>query len=185
MTRLSIYPEGSTSNTIPSLPLLESSNSAVIKTELESRGIEFQHWPVKVELNEQASEAEILAIYTAVINRVQADGRYPTVDAIRMKPDHPQRERLRQKFLAEHIHAEDEVRFFVEGCGLFCLHINDEVLQVLCEKNDLINVPAETRHWFDMGSKPNFCAVRFFNNPEGWVASFTGDPISERFTNLR
>jgi len=68
---------------------------------------------------------------------------------------------------------------------LFCLHINDEVLQVLCEKNDLINVPAETRHWFDMGSKPNFCAVRFFNNPEGWVASFTGDPISERFTNLR
>lgn len=137
MTRLSIYPEGSASNTIPSLPLLESSNSAVIKTELESRGIEFQHWPVKVELNKQASEAEILAIYTAVINRVQADGRYPTVDAIRMKPDHPQRERLRQKFLAEHIHAEDEVRFFVEGCGLFCLHINDEVLQVLCEKKRL------------------------------------------------
>ena len=185
MTRLSIHPEGSARNTIPSLPLLESTNPAVIKTELETRGIEFQRWPAKVELSAQAIEADILAAYTAEIARVQTNGRYPTVDAIRMKPDHPQREQLRQKFIAEHTHAEDEVRFFVEGHGLFCLHINDEVLQVLCEKNDWIRVPAGTRHWFDMGSKPQFCAMRFFNNSEGWLATFTGDPIAERFAKLQ
>ena len=65
--------------------------------------------------------------------RVEA---YPTVDAIRMAPDHPDRASLRQTFLAEHTHSEDEVRFFVEGRGLFCLHIGQEVLQVQCAADD-------------------------------------------------
>ena len=80
--------------------------------------------------------------------------------------------------------AEDEVRFFVEGCGLFVLHIGSEVLSVLCERGDLMWVPAGTRHWFDMGSQPRFCAVRWFNNPEGWVAQYTGSSIAQRFPRL-
>jgi 1,2-dihydroxy-3-keto-5-methylthiopentene dioxygenase len=115
---------------------------------------------------------------------VQARGSYPTVDAIRMTPEHPDREALRQKFLAEHIHSEDEVRFFVDGKGLFCLHIGEEVLQVLCEADDWISVPAGTKHWFDMGSAPQFCAIRFFDNPDGWVAEFTGDGIAKQFPLL-
>ena len=69
----------------------------------------------------------------------------------------------------------------MEGAGLFCLHIGDEVYQVLCEKNDLISVPAGTPHWFDMGSEPNFTAIRIFDNPEGWVAQFTGDAIADAY----
>jgi 1,2-dihydroxy-3-keto-5-methylthiopentene dioxygenase len=101
-----------------------------------------------------------------------------------MTPDHPERVALRSKFLAEHTHAEDEVRFFVEGRGLFCLHLGAEVLLTLCERGDLIRVPAGTKHWFDMGSQPAFCAVRWFNNTVGWVATFTGNKISERFPKL-
>ncbi len=82
------------------------------------------------------------------------------------------------------MHAEDEVRFFVEGCGLFCLHIGNEVVQVLCETNDWISIPAGTPHWFDMGETPCFCTLRFFNNPNGWVAEFTGDTIAERYPLL-
>jgi len=106
------------------------------------------------------------------------------VDAIRMTPNHPDRAALRNKFLSEHTHSEDEVRFFVEGRGLFCLHIGAEVLQILCEKDDWISIPACTKHWFDMGSEPQFCAIRFFNNPQGWVAEFTGEAIAERFPRL-
>ncbi|HGN2103582.1 TPA: acireductone dioxygenase, partial [Pseudomonas aeruginosa] len=40
------------------------------------------------------------------------------------------------------------------------------------------------RHWFDMGEHPHFVAVRLFNNPEGWVAQFTGDDIASRFPLL-
>jgi 1,2-dihydroxy-3-keto-5-methylthiopentene dioxygenase len=32
-----------------------------------------------------------------------------------------------------------------------------------------------------MGANPEFTAIRWFNNPEGWVGDFTGDPIAERF----
>ncbi len=55
---------------------------------------------------------------------------------------------------------------------------------VLCEKNDLISVPAHTPHWFDMGSEPNFTAIRIFDNPEGWIAQFTGDDIASAYPRL-
>jgi 1,2-dihydroxy-3-keto-5-methylthiopentene dioxygenase len=146
--------------------------------------VRFERWATPAALAADADQAAILAAYAAEIARVQAEGRYRTVDAIRLGPDHPDREALRAKFLSEHTHAEDEVRFFVEGQGLFCLHIGEEVLQVLCTRGDLIGVPAGTRHWFDMGAAPHFTALRFFNNPDGWVARFTGDDIASRFPLL-
>ena len=166
------------------VPSLASNDPALIAAQLGARGIGFERWPAHAELPAGADQQAVLTAYATEIARVQARGTYPTVDAIRMTPDHPDREALRRKFLAEHTHSEDEVRFFVEGRGLFCLHIGDEVLQVLCEADDWISVPAGTRHWFDMGSSPHFCAIRFFDNPEGWVAQFTGDAIAERYPLL-
>ena len=163
---------------------LRSADPAVITAELGARGIGFERWPARQALAAGADAAAILAAYAPEIARVQARGTYPTVDAIRLTPDHPDRAALRQKFLAEHTHSEDEVRFFVEGRGLFCLHLGEEVLQLLCEQDDWIAVPAGTRHWFDMGPEPRFCALRFFENPQGWVAQFSGDPIADRFPLL-
>ena len=166
------------------LPKLTTNDPAVIAAELAERGIGFERWPARAELPAGAGPDAVLAAYAQEIQAVQARGSYPTVDAIRMTPDHPDRGALRQKFLSEHTHAEDEVRFFVEGRGLFCLHLGEEVLQVLCEADDWISVPAGTKHWFDMGAEPSFCAIRFFDNPEGWVAQFSGDPIADRFPRL-
>jgi 1,2-dihydroxy-3-keto-5-methylthiopentene dioxygenase len=73
------------------------------------------------------------------------------------------------------------VRFFVAGSGLFTLHLDDRVYEVLCQAGDLIGVPGGTPHWFDMGPSPSFVALRLFTNPEGWVASFTGSDIAGRF----
>jgi 1,2-dihydroxy-3-keto-5-methylthiopentene dioxygenase len=179
MSLLAIHTPGAAA----SAPRL-TGDPAEISLELSRRGLRFERWPAQAELPEGAPAERILETYREEIARVQAEGGYPTVDAIRLTPDHPDREALRQKFLAEHIHSEDEVRFFVEGRGLFCLHIGDEVLQLVCERNDWISVPAGTRHWFDMGAEPRFCALRFFHNPEGWVANFTGDPIAEHYPLL-
>ena len=165
-------------------PLLRSSDATVIARELGARGVRFERWAAPAALAADADQAAILAAYAAEIARVQSEGSYRTVDAIRLGPDHPDRQALRAKFLSEHTHAEDEVRFFVEGRGLFCLHIADEVLQVVCEQGDWIGVPAGTRNWFDTGARPSFCALRFFDNSDGWVASFTGDPIASRFPLL-
>ena len=182
MSHLQIF--AATGNGGHPLPSFASNDAALISAELAERGIGFERWPAHAELPQGAGPEQVLASYAAEIARVQARGTYPTVDAIRITPEHPDREALRQKFLAEHTHSEDEVRFFVEGKGLFCLHINDEVLQVLCEADDWISVPAGTKHWFDMGPAPQFCAIRFFDNPEGWVAQFTGEAIAEQFPLL-
>ena len=157
---------------------------STIQRELNTRGIGFERWTASIELAAEADEASILGSYADDVNRVKQAHGFITVDAIRMTPEHPERIALRNKFLSEHTHSEDEVRFFVEGRGLFNLHIKDEVLSVLCERGDLIHVPAGTKHWFDMGSRPQFCALRFFNNPAGWVADFSNDPIAERFPRL-
>jgi len=84
----------------------------------------------------------------------------PTSDVISIAPDSPEREAMRQKFLDEHFHQEDEVRFFVAGSGLFSLHINGKVYEIRCEQGDLIGVPDGTRHWFDMGPAPSFRSRR-------------------------
>lgn len=181
MSQLQIFTAGTS---LPLAPVLTSDDPATIKTELSARGIGFARWPSRKDMPAGASQEQVLEAYADDIAQVQALGTYPTVDAIRMTPDHPDRQALRLKFLAEHIHNEDEVRFFVEGSGLFCLHIGGEVLQVLCEADDFLSVPAGTRHWFDMGCSPHFTAIRFFDNPQGWVAQFTGDPIAERFPKL-
>ena len=91
----------------------------------------------------------------------------------------------RSKFLAEHRHAEDEVRFFVAGRGCFYLHLEPEVLAVVCEGGDLLSVPAGTRHWFDMGSRPDFVAIRFFQQEDGWIGDFTGDADRRTLSDAR
>ena len=91
---------------------------------------------------------------------------------------------FRNKFLAEHTHADFEVRFVVDGSGLFYLHLGDRVMLVLCEKGDLISVPANTTHWFDMGENPDFKCIRLFTTEDGWVGDFTGSDIATRFPDM-
>ena len=193
MSHLRIFPApshtpgegpGNPDDDLSPLPSLESNDPGTIQAELLERGIRFERWPARQSLPSGADQEAILKAYAHEVAAVQSSGGYGTVDAIRITPEHPDRETLRSKFLNEHTHAEDEVRFFVEGQGLFCLHLGHEVVQVLCCADDWIAVPAGTKHWFDMGSAPSFCAIRFFNNPEGWVAQFTGDPIASRYPLL-
>ncbi len=113
-----------------------------------------------------------------------AECGYQSVDVVRIERGTPNTEPIRRKFLDEHRHSEDEVRFFVEGRGAFYLHVGDRVYQTICTKGDLISVPAGTKHWFDMGADPEFTAIRLFINPDGWVATFTGDAIAAGFPKL-
>lgn len=156
-------------------PLLETAEGPAIAAALTGIGVRFERWPTR------EAGADVLATYAEEVARLKAEGGYQVADVVSLSPDHPDRAALRGKFLAEHRHAEDEVRFFVEGEGLFTLHEGDRIFNLLCTRGDLISVPAGMRHWFDMGPAPHFTAIRLFTNPEGWVAQFTGDDIADRF----
>lgn len=155
-----------------------------ITSTLNQIGIRFEHWQAHQSITAQSSNDEVIAAYADDIARLKAEGGYVAVDVISLDEKHPQKDELRAKFLDEHTHSEDEVRFFVSGRGLFSLHIDEHIYAVLCEKGSLISVPADTKHWFDMGEHPRFTALRLFNNPQGWVAEFTGDKIAQAYPTL-
>ncbi len=179
MSELWIYPDNR-----PDTAEFQSRDHAEIAAKLKQAGIRFGGWKAGRTISPADDQATILAAYADDIRQLQAEGGYQSMDVVSMWPDHPDREAARRKFLDEHSHAEDEVRFFVNGQGLFSLHLGDRVHEVLCERGDLIGVPAGTPHWFDMGPRPEFTAIRLFNNPDGWVAKFTGSDIASRFNRL-
>ncbi len=179
MSQLTIYADSD-----PVTPLVSSDNFDVIANELGKAGIKIERWNADREIADDADSETIIDAYQHEIDRLVAIGGYQTWDVVSMHAEHPDKDAFRKKFLEEHTHSEDEVRFFVRGQGLFVIHANGKVYSVLCEKDDLISVPADTKHWFDMGPNPTFTAIRLFNNPEGWVAQFTGDKIAADFPLL-
>ena len=179
MSRLRIFDEAQ-----PDSPLSADDTGESITRELANIGVRFERWAANCAIEPGASQEEVIAAYHDDIERLRRDHGYQAVDVISLKPDHPDRASLRQKFLSEHTHSEDEVRFFVAGSGQFTLHVDGKVYDILCEQGDLIGVPDGTRHWFDMSEAPYFVAIRLFTNAEGWVANFTGDDISQRFPRM-
>lgn len=176
MSRLRIFADDA-----PEAPLLDTRDGDAIARELGAIGVTFERWKASQPVAAGASQDEVLAAYRADIDRISAERGFTTVDVVSIAPDHPGREQMRATFLDEHFHKEDEVRFFVAGSGLFTLHVGDRVYEVECVREDLIAVPDGTTHWFDMGPEPEFVAIRFFQQPDGWVGHFTGTDIARRF----
>lgn len=179
MSRLRIFDDHA-----PDTVKRETRDGAEIAALLGARGVRFERWEASRPIAPGASQEEVIAAYRPDIDRLMAEEGYITCDVVSLDRDHPQKVEFRKKFLDEHTHGEDEVRFFVAGSGLFTLHLGNEVYEVLCEQGDLIRVPAGTKHWFDMGPNPHFVAIRLFNNPAGWVANFTGSDYATRFPRL-
>ena len=181
MSRLTVFLEDNPAD--PQLVLEEGDD---IRHYLADMGVLFDRWDAGKCVEDGASNAAILALYQPEIDSLVADKGYQSYDVISLAGSSGEVdvEPIRQKFLSEHTHLEDEVRYFVKGSGLFVLHVEGSVYQLLCEKNDLIGVPAGTRHWFDMGATPCFTAIRFFNNPDGWEAHYTGSDIADIFPKM-
>lgn len=174
MTALSLYDD-----TPPHSHCGTLRDFSAITEALAPHGVHLERWEAGASLPEDATEREVLAAYRADIERLKASNGYRSCDVIRVTPDHPDRAVLRARFLAEHVHDDDEVRFFVEGSGLFYIRAGGRIHALECTAGNLILLPAGTVHWFDTGPRPRFTAIRLFTTPDGWVARFTGDPIAE------
>jgi 1,2-dihydroxy-3-keto-5-methylthiopentene dioxygenase len=170
--------------TDPGAPRIDTTDREAIARELAAIGCRFERWEAAVQLPRDADQVAILAAYAGDVKRLMDESGYKSVDVLTMKKGTPNTEPIRAKFLSEHTHDEDEIRFFVEGSASFYLRKGGRVYQTICVRGDLLGVPAQTTHWFDMGSDPEFTAIRFFMTQAGWVAKFTGDPIAERFPKL-
>jgi len=176
MSHITIYPDNKADDVI-----LDTGDAKVICDELSKIGVAFERWDTQEPLPSDADDKAVMKAYTSDIERLKSERGYQSVDVIRLSPDNPKKEELRAKFLSEHTHSEDEVRFFVEGSGVFYLHAADKVYMVLCEAGDLISVPEGAKHWFDMSANPSLTCIRLFTRKDGWIAEYTGDEIADKF----
>ncbi|MDX1453473.1 MAG: cupin domain-containing protein [Oleiphilaceae bacterium] len=158
-------------------------NPEEIKAFLNEAGVFFDQWQASKALSQTASQDEVLEAYADTLMPYMKENGYEVADVINIHPAIENYPAIRAKFLSEHTHSEDEVRFFVEGQGLFWFNIEGRpVFNVLCQRGDLISVPKNTKHWFDAGeTEPNVKAIRIFIDPAGWVPHYTESGIEQKY----
>lgn len=153
-----------------------------IRDYLAGIGIDYERWEIADRVGTDASADEILNAYAAEIDKLKARGGYLTADVINVKPDTIGLEAMLAKFSIEHRHDEDEVRFIVEGRGLFHIHPPaSPVVALEVEAGDLIRVPRGTLHWFDLCGERRIRAIRLFQDTAGWTPHYTNSGIDRGY----
>lgn len=148
-------------------------------------GIWYRRFDGNVGSLEGCSNDEILDAFSDPIEALKAEGGYVTADVINITPDLPNLDQMLAKFDKEHWHDEDEIRFIVEGNGLFHIHPADgPVFRIEVSEGDMINVPRGTQHWFHLCSDRRIKAIRLFQDMAGWTPHYTGSGRDEQFAPL-
>lgn len=111
--------------------------------------------------------------FQGALDRLREARGYVTQDVIELRPDTPNLDGLLAKFKDEHLHRDDEVRFVLEGEGIFDIRGADERwIRVQVERGDLIVVPAMLYHRFFLTERRQIRCVRLFKDAAGWVPEY-------------
>jgi 1,2-dihydroxy-3-keto-5-methylthiopentene dioxygenase len=135
-------------------------------------GIPYERWGTRGSAG--SPDAAVLDTYKADVQRLMKERSYQSVDLIALRPDTPHLDAITAKFDKEHHHTDDEVRFTVEGEGVFEINVSDsERLKLTAEPGDLIVIPAFRRHLFYLTEKRAIRCIRLFKTKEGWEAIYS------------
>ena len=120
---------------------------------LGEENIPFERWDLpETDSNHQPTDDEaVLLAHRSSIERLKLDHGYVTSDLVALSKETPNLDEISKKFDQEHHHSEDEVRFTVEGAGVFEINgqsPNAERLKLTTEPGDLLVIPAGRRHLF-------------------------------------
>ena len=149
---------------------------------LSNIGITYERWEAASPLPADASAEEVLAAYALEVERLKLRGGYLAADVINVNAQTAGLAEMLAKFKREHWHDEDEVRFIVDGRGLF--HVRPQsgpVIGIEVTAGDLISVPAGTWHWFNLCSELEIKAIRLFQKTEGWTPHYTESSVDLRY----
>jgi 1,2-dihydroxy-3-keto-5-methylthiopentene dioxygenase len=149
---------------------------------LKSINIDYEIWRSEKPLSPDATSEEILEAYSSELEKLKVEGGYVTADVININPDTPNLDTMLNKFNKEHAHDEDEVRFCIEGSGVFHIHPeNGPITAIEVGSGDLIRVPRGTHHWFDLCSTRRIKCIRLFQEMAGWTPLYTGTSAEEGY----
>jgi len=160
-------------------------DAAEIKAFLADNGIAYDVWPLADRVDPAAPAERILAAYGPEIEELKRRGGFVTADVVDVYPETPNLDAMLAKFSKEHTHTEDEVRFILQGRGVF--HINPvdrPVFAIEVWAGDMISVPLGTRHWFDLCTDRRIRAIRLFQDMSGWTPHYLEDGVHQGYEPL-
>lgn len=158
-----------------------------INTALAPLGVSLKHWPVGNEaelhallardaLNDEEKE-QTLRHFDRYFNQLKDELGYQTRDLIVVHPQIPNLDAMLAKFEPCHTHDDDEVRYIVDGEGVFGFVMPDgSQAELLLKPGEYINVPKDTEHWFHLTAVKRIKAVRYFTSMDGWSPNYTQTP---------
>ena len=153
-----------------------------IRTFLSEYGIEYERWESHRPVPSDATADVVLQTYADKVDELKARGGYVTADVIDVSAQTPNLDAMLARFSRDHWHDEDEVRFIVEGRGLFHIHpTTGPVFAIEVEAGDLIRVPRGTHHWFDLCADRRIRAIRLFQDVSGWTPHYTESGVDARY----
>lgn len=153
---------------------------------MAQQGVEMSRWTANAPLKDGDDQETVLKAYEHELGPYMKKHGYQSADVINVHKDTPNVEELRGKFLKEHTHSENEIRFFVDGAGLFWFHFDDGmVARLTCVKGDFLSVPQGYKHWFDLAPYYHVKAIRIFSNKEGWVANYTDSGFDSQYNKVQ
>jgi len=136
--------------------LLDQPTRTLGAEELRQFGVVHQRLPVEARAGEMA--------------RIKRERGYVEEDEVALSPDMPNLDAICAKFDKEHYHTLDEVRFVVDGEGIFDVrNKKDQWVRIEVDTGDLIIIPANTYHRFFLRDSKKIRCVRLFLNNEGWA----------------
>ncbi|MBD2329228.1 cupin domain-containing protein [Alkalinema sp. FACHB-956] len=156
---------------------------------LQPLDIQLHHWPIEDNpelkallaqdsLNDTEKEAVLVTLDHYFQQLQQSDG-YQNRDLVVLHPKVPNLNELLAKFDKIHTHADDEIRYIIDGEGIFGFVLPDESqVELTVYPEEYINVPAGTEHWFVLTETLQIKAIRYFTGTDGWVPEYTGRDVN-------
>jgi len=140
---------------------LDSQMGSISPTELAEEGVPYQ----------QLMTAP--SAYRSAVDALKSDRGYVEEDVIELAPTTPNLDAICAKFVDEHHHDADEVRFVLEGEGIFDIRSNeDRWMRIVVQPGDLIVVPAGRHHRFLLTDSKHIRCVRLFRDTNGWTPHY-------------
>lgn len=158
-----------------------------INRALAPLNVTLRHWPVgqgaelqallaKDSLSDEEKEAT-LRHFDHYFAQLQAEAGYQTRDLIVVHPQIPNLDAMLARFEPCHTHDDDEVRYIVDGEGVFGFVLpGGSQAELLLRPGEYINVPKDTEHWFHLTAMKRIKAVRYFTSMDGWSPNYTETP---------
>ncbi len=125
---------------------------------LEQQGLLYQYLPPNQ------------ATYQAALDKWKTERGYTAQDQIQLTPQTENLNTILAKFDKEHLHTDDEVRYILDGAGIFDIRSKEnDWIRILVQAGDFLIVPANMYHRFFLTEEKSIHAIRLFKENPSWV----------------